>query len=164
MKSECIRVAGLEQMLKRSPEFDARARQINSRSHAPIAIRLKRARRQLRRKIRRVIQLRLRRHVKSAAQHRARPRTARPRRYREDQRVPLQISNPDRIQPLVEYSEWREVPPEGKRHVLVGDVIDLNVIGFFLEISFPTWSPRIRYQVRLKRAAPFDQPFLPDRD
>src|ERR1700728_514116 len=113
MKSECIGVVGLEQMLERPPEFDAWPRQINSRSHSPVAIRIERVRRQLRRKICRVIQLRLRRYVESTAQHRAGSRSARPRRNRQDQRVALQISYPDRIQPLVEYSKWREVPPEG---------------------------------------------------
>src|ERR1700683_4905374 len=140
MKSERVRVVGLEQMLERSPEFDAWPRQINSRSHAPVAIRIKRVCRQFRRKIRRVIQLRLRRYVESTAQHRARSRSAGSRRNRQDQRVALQISDPDRIEPLVEYSKWREVPPEGKRHVFIGDVIDLNVVGFFLEISFPARS------------------------
>ena len=96
----------------------------------------------------------------TAPNHGSVARVARADADGEDQRVGLQVSNPDGIQPLIIDIERSEEAAERERNVRIGDEIELGVIDRFFNGPVEAALSGDLHEIQLEVASSFKQPAL----
>src|SRR5713226_5412636 len=74
----------------------------------------------------------------------------------EDQRRRLQTAYPDGIETLVINAEGSKEPPCRNRHILVGDVVDLEIVNFLLYLPAVGTTAVAPFEFALEFASGFD--------
>ena len=104
----------------------------------------------------RIIDADLRVRAEAAAKHCARAGVAWAGADRKDQRIGLEIADPDRVEALVENSEGRQESSDRDRDIWIGDEIHLSVIYFLLEGAVKAGAAGLLHHVVFEGVARLD--------
>src|SRR6266853_3696190 len=115
-------------MLKRSPDFDSRFRNEDPHTSARKAARVEWTHSTQRSEIEGVIDVERRSRLEPASHHGSGAGVRRPNANRQDQRIGLQISDPNGVKPLVKYSKGSKESANRHGQVRIGNEIQLEIV------------------------------------
>src|SRR5215469_13585789 len=158
MSPQRVLAVVLQQMLEGTTQFEPRSRQEYSTAETKLAFGLEILCCAVHREICGVVDFNPLCRGESYTHHGAISRSGHARSDRKNQRISLQVANPDRIKPLVVDAEWGQKTPGRDGHVAVQDVVELKIVHVGLQIPFkapPAWR---RGQIGLQITTRLKQP------
>lgn len=151
-------------MLERAADFEARFGEEEAGAGAEGALGSERLEIAGRGEIERIVDGDVAIGAEAAAEHGAGAGVARADADGKNQRVGLEIADPDGIEALVIDAERRQKSAGGDGQIWIGDEIDLGVFEFFFHLAVETGAARELHHVGLEGAAGFEEPAITEGD
>lgn len=158
VEAEGVLAIVLQRFLPRSTDLEAWCGKEESHAAADVTLGIYAVNANARRRnVDRVVHIGARVYGKTSAEHRT---VAGSGADGQNQRIRLQVSNPDGIQALIEDSEWREKAPRCNGQIWTRDVVHLCIIDVLVDRASVRPASRWPLKFSLKFRAGFDQPAI----